>query len=40
MNEIIQTTREQVMRLQAEMSRLPQVELPTEHFFADGMYCR
>lgn len=33
-------TREQVQRLQAEMAKLPQVELPTEHYFADGMYCR
>jgi len=29
-----------IYRLQAEMSKMPQVELPTEHFFADGMYCR
>jgi quercetin dioxygenase-like cupin family protein len=27
-------------RLQAEMSKLPQVEQHTEHFFADGMYGR
>lgn len=33
-------TREQVQRLQAEMAKLPQVELPTEHYFADGMYAR
>jgi hypothetical protein len=33
-------TREQVQRLQSEMAKLPQVELPTEHYFADGMYCR
>lgn len=26
--------------LQREMSGMPQVELPTEHFFADGMYAR
>lgn len=29
-----------IRRLQAEMSRMPQAELPTEHFFADGMYAR
>jgi quercetin dioxygenase-like cupin family protein len=29
-----------VVALQAEMSRLPQVELETEHHFADGMYAR
>ena len=29
-----------VWRLQAEMVKLPQADLPTEHFFADGMYAR
>lgn len=33
-------TREQIVRLQSEMAKLPQVELPTEHFFAGGMYAR
>ena len=33
-------SREAILRLQAEVARLPQVELPTLHFFADGMYCR
>jgi hypothetical protein len=33
-------TRAQVVRLQSEMAKLPQVELATEHYFADGMYCR
>jgi hypothetical protein len=33
-------TQEQILRLQAEMSFLPQVELKTDHYFADGMYCR
>ncbi len=33
-------SREQIVRLQTEMAKMPQVELPTEHFFADGMYCR
>lgn len=41
MNELAKiVTREQVLRLQAEMAKLPQVELETEHYFADGMYCR
>ena len=31
---------EQIQRLQAEMVKLPQVELPTEHYFSGGMYCR
>jgi mannose-6-phosphate isomerase-like protein (cupin superfamily) len=26
--------------LQAAMSELPQVSLPTNHYWADGMYCR
>lgn len=33
-------TRDEIVRLQSEMMTMPQVELPTEHFFADGMYCR
>lgn len=34
-------TREQISRLQSEMVKMPQVELPTEHYFSDaGMYCR
>lgn len=33
-------TREQIDRLQAEMVKLPQLELQTEHFFVPGMYCR
>jgi quercetin dioxygenase-like cupin family protein len=33
-------TREQVDRLQAEMVKMPQAELQTEHFFSPGMYCR
>lgn len=33
-------TREQVEKLQSEMAKMPQVELLTEHFFNEGMYCR
>jgi quercetin dioxygenase-like cupin family protein len=33
-------TREQIDRLQAEMVKMPQAELETEHFFSPGMYCR
>lgn len=29
-----------ILTLQAELSKLPQVELETEHHFADGMYAR
>jgi quercetin dioxygenase-like cupin family protein len=38
MNEI--STRGKVTALQAEMAKLPQLELETEHHFADGMYAR
>ena len=31
---------EAIYRLQAEMVKMSQAELPTDHFFADGMYCR
>ena len=33
-------SRDQIDRLQAEMVKMPQVELDTEHFFVPGMYCR
>lgn len=36
----VHVSREQVLHLQAEMARMPQVELPTEHFFTNGMYAR
>ena len=38
MSEI--ATRADIDRLQAVMLQMPQVELSTEHLFADGMYCR
>ena len=41
MNEVIKPiTREQIDRLQAEMVKMPQAELETEHYFVPGMYCR
>ena len=42
MNLIISETpsREQIDHLQAEMVKMPQVELQTDHYFAGGMYCR
>ena len=33
-------TQEQIDKLQAEMVKMPQAELQTEHFFSPGMYCR
>src|SRR5580698_10900927 len=33
-------TRKAIDELQAAAAKLPQVELETDHFFADGMYCR
>ena len=33
-------TLEQIQRLQGEMANMPQAELPTEHYFSGGMYCR
>lgn len=32
--------RSKVLRLESAMRQMPQVELPTEHFWADGMYAR
>jgi len=44
MSEIIEKmgipTQEQILRLQAEMTVMPQVELKTDHYFSEGMYCR
>ena len=41
MNDLVTApSREQIDRLQAEMVKMPQVELVTEHFFVPGMYCR
>lgn len=38
-NDIV-PSKEQINKLQAEMSLLPQVQLETEHYFSGGMYCR
>ena len=38
--EMKPVTRDQIDRLQAEMVKLPQLELTTDHFFVPGMYCR
>jgi len=43
MNEIDlpdHVSRDQIERLQAEMSLMPQAELTTEHSFSPGMYMR
>jgi len=44
MSEIIETikvpTKEQIEALQAEMVKMPQLEVETEHYFSGGMYCR
>jgi len=35
------TAREQIEQLQAEMVKMPQADLQTEHYFSEsGMYCR
>jgi mannose-6-phosphate isomerase-like protein (cupin superfamily) len=33
-------TRSHIEDLQHSLSSLPQLELPTEHYFSNGMYCR
>ena len=38
--EKIIPSKEQIERLQAEMVKMPQAELKTEHYFSEGMYCR
>ena len=32
--------RDAIERLQVALSKFPQLELDTKHYFADGMYCR
>lgn len=43
MNDILEKiipSKEQIEKLQAEMVKMPQAELKTEHYFSEGMYCR
>lgn len=43
MNDLsnVSPSREQIDRLQAEMVKMPQADLQTEHYFSEsGMYCR
>jgi quercetin dioxygenase-like cupin family protein len=43
MNEILEKiipSKEQIEKLQAEMIKMPQAQLETEHYFSEGMYCR
>lgn len=41
MNEVVKPiTKEQIDRLQAEMIKMPQAHLETDHYFVPGMYCR
>jgi len=43
MEELVKSvipTAAQIQRLQGELARMPQAELQTEHYFANGMYCR
>lgn len=39
MNELTYK-REDIERLQGVMSRMPQIELETRHYFSQGLYCR
>jgi len=36
----VDSMRPKVLALEAQMREMPQVELRTEHHWADGMYCR
>jgi hypothetical protein len=40
MSSLAVLTREALERLQRVMAQMPQVELPTKHHFAQGLYCR
>lgn len=38
--KVIKPSRVLIEALQKEVAKLPQLELQTNHYFADGMYCR
>lgn len=40
MNLVLKDERDKLMRLQAELEALPQVDCPLEHYFAPGQYAR
>jgi mannose-6-phosphate isomerase-like protein (cupin superfamily) len=40
LSEVVTSNRERVERLQEALSKLPQYQPVTHHYFADGMYCR
>lgn len=40
MNQVVPQMFDKVMSLQAAAGKLPQISLPTEHYFANGMYAR
>jgi len=41
MNElVIPPMRERIFAIEAEMKKLPQIEIPVRHFFSHGMYAR
>ena len=40
MNDVEPTMREKVDKLEAEMRKLPTVEIPVTHYFATGLYVR
>lgn len=33
-------TLDQIVRMQSEIAKMPQIEVQTDHFFVPGMYCR
>lgn len=37
---MIPALKDKVLTLQAEVLKLPQIQLETKHYFADGMYAR
>ena len=41
MNQVvIPPMRSQIFALEAEMKKLPQIDIPVKHYFSDGMYAR
>lgn len=40
MNELVVPMRQQIFAIEAEMLKLPQIEIPVKHYFSPGIYAR
>mgnify|MGYP000873608624 CR=1 FL=1 len=40
MNDVVATNREKVLRMEAAIASMPQIDIPVRHYWADGIYAR